>query len=255
LTIQGELGEGSSFGENQRKVFFKMPRFTAAYSSFCIRIPEVNILHSRASRLETIDPIRNSHEIDALCRGSIVLLSSHLEAYIKELGELFIRQIFDKQVNRNNICASFFYHISKDYLDRMKDSSDPVKIAAAIFEFIASDVDYWSRSGPLPIEIDADRFNSGFSNPSFKKIKKYFNRFGFYDYEQHIARSLRSNFQPYVNMVNHLVEVRNAIAHGDTLVKKTPKEISDITQMIQAFSRCTDVAFGNWSRDTFCVIR
>lgn len=232
-----------------------MARFTSAYSSFCSSLDEVSLLRSRALRLEVSDPVRNGNEIDALCRGSVVLLSSHLEAYIKELGELLILRLFSKCVDRNKLGPVFFYHISKEHIERIKDASDPGALAAALFEFIDADFDYWSQMGPFPVEVDAERFNRGFSNPTFKKIKKYFNRFGFQEYERSVAQSLRSDFQPYVNMVNHLVETRNAIAHGDPTARKTPKEIGDMKNMIQSFSRCTDIAFADWCREVFCAIR
>lgn len=232
-----------------------MARFTSAYSSFCARLDEVNLLRSRALRLEVENPVKNGSEIDALCRGSVVLLSSHLEAFIRELGELLILRLYSAGVDRRRLGRAFFYHISKEHIDRLKDASDPEKVAAAVFEFIDQDVDFWSEAGPFPVEVDAERFNQGFSNPTFKKIKKYFNRFGFQEYETRVARSLKSNFQPYVNMVNHLVETRNAIAHGDPTARKTPKEIGDMKSMIQGFSRCTDVAFGDWCREVFCVVR
>lgn len=65
-----------------------MARYTTAYSSLVRRIGEVDLLVSIAAKKELEDAIIHHQEIDALCRGAIVLLSSHLEAFIKDLGIL-----------------------------------------------------------------------------------------------------------------------------------------------------------------------
>ena len=67
-----------------------MSRYTPVYSSFCTRLDEVETLRQFALIREREDPIGLRREINALCRGSVVLLSSHVEAYIKELGELAV---------------------------------------------------------------------------------------------------------------------------------------------------------------------
>lgn len=171
-----------------------MARYTTAYSSFVTRMDEVTLLRRSAARLERLDPVGNRDQINALCRGAIVLLSSHLEAFVKELGELLLARLFDKNVDRSKFDNRFFYHVSKDRLDNIKDTSDPVSIVRTVFEFLNTDHDFWSKSGALPRTVDVDRFNKGFSNPKFRKIKSYFNRFGFEQYETYLARRLTRNF-------------------------------------------------------------
>ncbi len=56
---------------------------TKAYKNFNISIMEVNILLDIANKFEQESPFLKTHEINSLSRGAIVLLSSHLEAYIK----------------------------------------------------------------------------------------------------------------------------------------------------------------------------
>src|SRR4051812_17780568 len=110
-----------------------MARYTSAYVSFISRLVEVEILYRAAARKERQDPVSHRDEINALCRGAIVLLSSHLEAYIKELGEVTLTAIQSKAVTRSNIAAQFFFHISKDLLKEIKDTSDPIRIAEKLF--------------------------------------------------------------------------------------------------------------------------
>jgi hypothetical protein len=183
-------------------------RYTAAYSSFVARLDEVDTLRRFALEKERKDPIDLRREISALCRGSVVLLSSHLEAYVKEAGELALDSLHAKAVPRKNVTSKFYYHISKNHLDKIQDTSDPEKIAEKVFEFLHSDLDYWSRLGPFPQSIPTDRFNKGFSNPAFDKIRAYFNRFGYATYKPDLMRKLQSQFQPTVNMVDHLVDTK-----------------------------------------------
>lgn len=192
-----------------------MARYTSAYSSFFLRLTEVELLRRFAATKEKADPVQLRNEINALCRGAVVLLSAHLEAFVKELGEVALTSIHHKAVSRNNLASQFYYHISKDIISEVKDTSDHGKIAEKIFSFLQSDVIYWDRTGPFPNPLPADRFNDGFSNPAFDKIRAYFNRFGYQDYQRDLAANLQANFNSTKNMVDHLVDTRNKIAHGD----------------------------------------
>ena len=232
-----------------------MARYTTAYSSFVERLGEVERLRMFASSKEKQDPVKYRLDISALCRGAVILLSGHLEAYIKELGELAIDSLYQKSVPREKLCARFFYHISKDCIDEIKDTSDPNSLGEKVFNFLSNDLQFWSRSGSFPISVPADRFNKGFSNPAFKKIKSYFNRFGYSDYQNDLASKLGPDFQPIINMIEHLVETRNKIAHGDPSATKTPLEIKDMISMVKRYCAETDGVFANWWRQKFCAIR
>ena len=232
-----------------------MARYTVAYSSFVERLNEVETLRRFAFEKERIDPVGRGHEISALCRGSLVLLSSHLEAYIKELGELALDSLYRKGISRNNLSCRFFYHISKNLLDELKDTSDPDKIGEKVFEFLTDDYIFWSKNGAFTTAIPSERFNKGFSNPAFKKITSYFNRFGYSSYRNDLASKLKANFQPTINMIDHLVDTRNKIAHGDPSATKTPSEVKAMTSTIQRYCVETDSIFADWWKTGFCSIR
>jgi hypothetical protein len=208
-----------------------------------------------ATEKERIDPVNLRNDINAMCRGSIVLLSGHVEGYIRELGELALDSMHAKGVPRTGVEARFFYHISKNYLDEVQDTSEPDKIARKIFDFVQNDISYWSKNGPFPAPIPADRFNKGFSNPAFDKIRSYFNRFGYATYKKDLLRELRANGQPTINMVDHMVNLRNNIAHGDPLATKTPSDTRAMRDVIKRYCRATDKVFASWWKDNFCAIR
>ncbi|MBN1379555.1 MAG: hypothetical protein JXA04_09995 [Gammaproteobacteria bacterium] len=242
-------------GQNFQICFVDMARYTEAYSDFVRRLNEVEALRRIASEKQRKEPVDLMHEINALCRGSVVLLSSHVEAYVKDVGELALESLYAKKVSRKNIKSQFFYHISKDYLDELKNASEPAKIAEKVFLFLQEDAIYWNHSGPWTQAIQTDRFNRGFSNPAFKKIKTYFNRFGYSCYRGDLAAKLKADFNPITNMIDHLVDTRNKIAHGDPMASKTPIEIRDMISMIKRFCEVTDTVFATWWKSNFCGIR
>jgi hypothetical protein len=232
-----------------------MARYTTAYSAFVTRLDEVETLQRFAATKERTDPIALRNEINALCRGSIVLLCGHLEAYVKELGEVALESMTVKNVPRNNVSSRLYYYVSKGLLEDIQNTSDPERVADKVFAFIQSDLAYWSRTGPFPQPIQTARFNMGFANPAFIKIKRYFNRFGYAEYQHDLARRLRADYLPTINMVDHLVDTRNKIAHGDPAASKTPGEVATMMSITRLFCGSTDAVFATWWRTRFCAIR
>lgn len=235
--------------------YFRMPRHTVAYSSFIDRLGEIFVLISVASKKERSDAVMYRKEINAFCRGAVVLLSSHVEAYIKELGECALERFFDRRVDRSKMSDRIFFNISKDFVSEIKDAADHDRIAEKIFSFIAADLGYWSKSGSFSSQVPADKFNKGFSNPAFVKIKAYFSRFGYDDYRRDFYRRLGRDALPTENMLDTMVSLRNNIAHGDPSSTRTPREIVEMISIIKGFCRTTDDVFSEWCRDRHCSIR
>ena len=232
-----------------------MAQFTRAYSQLIVRLDEVELLTRLATSYEQKDAIGYRKEINALSRGAVVLLCSHLEAYVRKLGEIALDSLTAKAILRTKLASRVYYHISKDLLEGFRSTSDPEKAADRVFAFIDSDLEYWSRDGPFLRPVPVDRFNRGFANPAFKRIAKYFNRFGYEEYKRDLGRCLQASFLPTITMVDHLVHTRNKIAHGDFAESKTPGEVKDLASVTKSFCRATDSVFATWWRDSFCAIR
>lgn|GEM_PF-1649698 len=232
-----------------------MGRYTSAYSNLRCGLNEVGSLRKIAAVKERSDPIGLRHEINAVCRGAIVLLSAHLESYIKELGEVVLDALHVQCVSRTHLNDALFYHISKDLLDEISETREPARIAKKVFDFVLSDLPLWSRTGPFPQPLPVERFNKGFSNPAFNKVRKYFNRFGYGDYKRDLKQRLKGDFSAAQNMVDHLVDTRNKIAHGDPNTTKTPKELADMISIIRRYGMATDAVFAAWCKKNICNIR
>jgi hypothetical protein len=232
-----------------------MPRYTGAYSSLVNRLTEIELLERKARLLERRDAVKNRGEINALCRAAVVLLSSHVEGYIKDLGEIAIDALVAKQVDRSKIDDTFFFHLSQNTFRSIKDSDDHGKLSKALFSFLHVDAIHWSKEGPFSVPLPADNFSKGFSNPLPDKIKAYFGRFGYRTYMHDLMRRMKSNFRPTVNAIEHMVDTRNKIAHGDVVAVKTPKEVGDLRNHVQKFCIETDMVFATWFKSQYCSIR
>lgn len=232
-----------------------MARYTSAYSALVERLSEVELLLKMALKLERDAPIANAKEINALCRGAVVLLSSHIEGYTKEVGELTLEKIYENKVCRSKVSDIVSYHASRDLISEIKDTSQADKIASKMVAFIERDFALWERTGPHPEPISEDRFNKSFSSPSFQKIASYVGRFGYLEFKRDLGAKLGGDYRATKNLIDHIVDIRNKIAHGDPIVSKTPGDLLDHLPVIKKFCRTTDDLFANWCKIHLCGIR
>jgi hypothetical protein len=232
-----------------------MPRYTRAYSEFIARTTEVALLTTRSRRLECKDPIGNAHEINAFCRASVVLLSSHLEGYTKDLGEIALDRIFSRSVDRSKLNLRFFHSLSSSRFSDLRDTKDPDSLAKQMFDFISVEGQLWSTTGPFPTAISIDRFSKGFASPSVDKISSFFGRFGFSDFKRKLGTKLAGDFLVVTNMVENIVAKRNDIAHGDPSATATPSDLLQMLEKSRQFCVATDMVFADWFKVNFCSLR
>lgn len=233
-----------------------MARYTKVYGDFVQRTTEVRLLTSRAAGLErSKNAFKLGKEIDALCRGSVVLLSSHIEGYVKELGESLLDAIYQRKVCRSRIADDVFYHASKERLQPIRDGAGAANISASVFAFLAVDGALWSKSDRFPSPIPAEEFNKGFANPKVEKVRGYIARFGYLAFKRDLYRTLAKDAVSVCAQVDQIVDTRNAIAHGEVSATKTPSEVKDMIAAATAFCRATDVTFAKWCAAEICPIR
>lgn len=232
-----------------------MARYTAAYSAFVVRLVEVELLLKMARKLERTSATEHADEISALCRGAVVLLSSHLEGYTKEIGELTLTKIYDSNICRSKLSNLISYHASRDIISEIKDTTDTDKLSRKIVDLIDRDLSLWEQVGPHPSPISEERFNSSFSSPSFNKIASYIHRFGYLEYKRDLGVKLGGSYRATKNLIDHIVDTRNQIAHGDATASKTPSDLLSTLPLIKLFCRSTDDLFAKWCRVNICTIR
>ncbi|MBU4231517.1 MAG: hypothetical protein L6277_06195 [Desulfobacterales bacterium] len=233
-----------------------MSKYTQAYSNFIKRISEISAvrrLATKHSRLPTIT--RSAYLGNALCRAAVVLLSGHIEGYIENLAEIGLERIFSKKMIKSKLANSFLYHCSKDIITEIKNASNPNVISTKVKLLIDRDSDIWSNAPIFNSTLPSELFIHGFGNPTFDEIKKFFRRFGYLELSHDLSNLLRGNYFVCVNMINHVVDQRNKIAHGDFTIVNTPRDIENMIQLVILFCRCTDIAVSNWFKLKGCLIR
>jgi hypothetical protein len=208
-----------------------------------------------AKSFERDDPAKYASEINALCRGAVVLLSSHIEGYTKEIGEITLAKIYEKSVCRSKLSNNISYYASRDIISEIKNTEGAEKLSPKIVNLIERDLSLWEQVGPHPQPISEDRFNKSFSSPSFQKIASYIARFGYTEFKRDLKTQMKGDYLPAQNLIDHIVDVRNKIAHGDPIISKTPTDLLDTIPMVKNFCRNTDELFADWCKINICNIR
>ncbi|WP_223427916.1 HEPN domain-containing protein [Tateyamaria pelophila] len=144
---------------------------------------------------------------------------------------------------------------TKHLVSSIKDTSDTTRLATQLFDLINRDLPYWQSEGPIGSPLSEERFNKGFASPSFNKIASYFGRFGHVDYKRDLGFILAGDFATCKTLINHIVDIRNKIAHGNPSLSKTPSDLLDAASTVQVFCRSTDDVFARWCKQNLCPIR
>lgn len=233
-----------------------MARYSSAYSKFIGRLKEIEALLLIARRLSTTFSIQSSPTyINALCRGGVVLLCSHLEGYIEDLGTLAIERIELNLLAKKSMSSGFRYHLSRDMIDDFSKMTDPTRIAKKIDDFLVRDGHIWDSSSNFVAPLPPQVFVSNFATPRHEDIRRFFARFGFQDFQRSLARRLQGNYDVCRNMVDNIVDQRNKIAHGDQLTAGTPTDLQDMLKYLRLYCRNLDSIVADWFKGKGCPIR
>ena len=124
-----------------------------------------------------------------------------------------------------------------------------------MFHFLKRDGVHWVRDGPFEEPIPFERFSMGFSTPTYEKIGRYLRRFGYDSFDHDLRAGLKSKYDPYKNKIDHIVDTRHKIAHGDPDANKSPREVEEAVQTFREFCSTLDAGFATWCRGNLCAIR
>ncbi|MCH8137200.1 MAG: hypothetical protein IIB77_14590 [Proteobacteria bacterium] len=233
-----------------------MSAYSTAYSSLIIRLEEIEAVLSLARATAKAPPVRrNLVLVHALCRGGVVLLCSHIEGYIEDLGILAIDRIASKKLPKHVLSEDFRYFLSRDLIAGIKDSTHPPTVASKVRAFFTRDAHIWDNSSDYSSPLPATAFVGNFSNPRPEQIRRFFSRFGYTQFERDLAHRLTHDFRACRNMVDQVVEQRNKIAHGDSITTGTPQDLADMLRLVKSYCRVTDQVVGDWFRTKGCSIR
>jgi len=233
-----------------------MPQFTSAYSGLVRRYDEIDAIQRMARRLSGLAPTRTTlAQIDALCRGGVVLLSSHIEGYFEDLTGEALDRIHKRRLPKAVLGKPFKYYMSQDLIRAVRNAGSPATMVTKLEEMLHRDEHVWGNSPVFDGPLGLSPFADDFSNPNHKRIKKLMGRFGYRSFESDLSRALAADFVPCRNMVDQVVDQRNKIAHGDSVTTGTPGDLNDMARLVRQYCRASDRAVGDWFRNQGCPIR
>ena len=234
-----------------------MSRYSGAYSKLIARLDEVDAITRLASDIansrQAIPP--HSTRVRALCRSGVVLLCSHVEGYVEELASLAIIRIGEGDVPKTAMSLGFRYFLSRDLIQGIGRTEDPDAIGSKIVDFLNRDTHIWDSSIDFSPPLAADAFIGSFASPRHENIRRFFGRFGFEGFQHELALKLQADLTLCTNMVNHVVDQRNKISHGDFDTAGAPTDLQDMTRLVKLYCRTTDEIVCDWFRERGCTIR
>lgn len=233
-----------------------MARFTPAYSRFVRRLEEVELLSKFAKSLTIKTPLnKNTTLVNAACRSGVVLLSSHIEGYVEDLGETVIARVAQKQLAKKELAFAFRYHLSRDLISEIRQISDPESSGKKIVDLFNRDQFIWNQDPNFPNNLSGQVFLSDFANPNHDRICKFFRRFGYVQFATDLKIRLGRDFLVCSNMVDQVVDQRNKIAHGDLFAVATPIDVQNMLFFVKQYCNSVDNVVANWFSSKGCPIR
>ena len=233
-----------------------MSRYSHAYSNLILRLDEVDAIARLASDIGKIGPIPpHSTRVRALCRSGVVLLCSHIEGYIEELAVLAIARIEDKRLAKSAMALAFRYHLSRDFIQGIGGAEEPEKVGLKIVDFLNRDGHIWDGSTNFSGPLSSATFIRSFATPRHESIRQFLRRFGYEAFERELARKLQHDFTSCKNMIDHVVDQRNKIAHGDFDTAGAPTDLWNMIGLVKLYCRTTDEVVCSWFKGRGCPIR
>ncbi len=229
---------------------FHVPKYSNAFEEYCHNRHEViEILRVAPPDSEQLTSPRKRELANALHRGSVMLLSGHLEKYVESLVVEAIDSIntaappvlrIPEPLRMIQVEDSLFSGWSGAQKDR-KRTMNSIKTSVSTYPWIWNDKDPCGKmSGDVLIG------ENKFSNPSPNKIKDLFTYFGI---ENVVSTALSlyeiANRDLIEIKVNELVQKRNVIAHTASTPSLTRQDVVDYLINSRRLVRGLDIIVGN----------
>ena len=152
----------------------------------------------------------------------------------------------NKAIPKQSVSIAFKYHLSRDLIDDINRTTDPESIATKIDAFFVRDGHIWDSSPNFTSPLPIGTFVGNFATPKHDNIRRFFGRFGFETFQNSLAAQLKGNDLTCRNMVDHIVDQRNKIAHGDFVAAGTPGDLQDMLRYLKLYCRNIDTVVSDW---------
>lgn len=219
--------------------------FSRAFAEYKQNRHEViEILHAAPSVNDQMGSRKKRELANALYRGSVVLLSSHLERYIESLIIESIDAINEASPPIGRIPESLMLALIEPPLRSASETKDFGKKLAKIQEFVHDHEWHWNGSATCG-RLNGDLLVSGFDNPLPKRIREAFFPLGLADVVGHAVGRDTSPLRGLIEgKVRELVEKRNSVAHAGMTVDLTREDVVTYIICSRRLARGIDVTVG-----------
>lgn len=208
-----------------------------AYSDLSGRLEEVRVLSS-------LDPVRSGDLSkpatgNALCRASLVLLSSHLEGYLEDLVSEAIDTLVAHATPAHRLPLLLRAVHTEEHLRVIELVKDRNSRATKIEAMFASESSLWSSGARLTASMVRAKAVCGqMSNPGSREVRQFLEIVGV-DIDSHLVMH---DSMDLLNRVNGLVNRRNAVAHGEVDASATAGDVDAYLELVESLGRHVDDA-------------
>lgn len=174
----------------------------------------------------------------AIGRSSVVLATSHLEAYIYGLTEEMSISLVNQSMRGADLPLRLRLRHTAFLLD-IAAGTGWERREEALINLFAEEAALWTNNGKNLETLHHERFLANFKTPRAKPLIRYFREWGIQDIFSAITRKPTTRAELLMR-IDELGEKRNLIAHGDFSVQATPTDVRRFLIAIDTFCTRTD---------------
>ena len=171
--------------------------------------------------------------VRAINRASVILLSSHLERYLRNVNEEAIGVVNAATIVGSALPESLRLEHSKIPIDELAAAQWQHR-APMLSQLLATDGWLWGSSPTA--DLDHDRLLRWMKSPSPERTLRLFKLWNVPDIFSVVTRQPHTRQRMWLKL-KELVDKRNDIAHGDAGAEATYQDVATYVAVVRAF--CT----------------
>ena len=176
--------------------------------------------------------------VRAINRASVVLLSSHLERYLRGVNEEAVAVINAANVDGRSLPESLRLQHSRIAIEELANAQWDNR-AGMLSRLVETDGWLWGRSAKA--DLDHERVLRWMKSPSPKRAQVLFQLWNISDVFSVVTRRPHTKQRMFLKL-KELVEKRNDIAHGDSGAEATYQDIAAFLAVVRTFCTRADGA-------------
>lgn len=201
-------------------------------------IAEVKALRSHYAVPRGAIPL-GTHAVAAKAHGRacVVLLSSHLERYVRSINEESIEWLNFQRCDLGRFPPEFLLTHSRVAVDDLAMKSWE-KRGPTLKEFVSTHGRLWSDSGTTG-DLQHQPLLSWMKSPKPDSLKRFYRVYGIPNIFDVVTRQHSTKSSLYLG-ITELVEKRNNIAHGDYQTEALPVDVTKYLNAVDKFASSAD---------------